>query len=136
YGSTYAAPAPREPMPRVTISGERKGTTVLIRVRSPRGANRLTLLVNGGPIRRVNGLTPPPGRGSFNALRGWQFASAVGVEEMVVEVVANRTVQAAASDVSFGLPASGAALLRARNASTATTIQDGDTTITRVWGSW
>jgi hypothetical protein len=53
-----------------------------------------------------------------------------------VEVAANRAVQAAASDVSFGLPPSGAALLRARAASTATTIQDGDTTITRVWGNW
>ncbi|HYK03604.1 MAG TPA: M20/M25/M40 family metallo-hydrolase [Thermoanaerobaculia bacterium] len=135
-GATYAAPAPRQPMPRVTMTGERTGNLVTIRLRSPRNANRLMLLVNGGTIRRVNGLAPPPGRGRFSAMRGWQFASAAGVEEMVVEVAANRTVQAAASDLSFGLPPAGAALLRARAASTATTIQDGDTTITRVWGSW
>jgi hypothetical protein len=135
-GSMYAAPAPRQAMPRVTMSGERKGNIVTIRLRSPRGANRLTLYVRGGTIRRVNGLAPPPGRGRFSAMRDWQTASAAGVEEMVVEVAANRPIQAAGSDVSFGLPASGAALLRARTASTATTIQDGDTTITRVWGSW
>jgi hypothetical protein len=135
-GSMYAAPAPPQPMPRVTMTGERKGSIVTIRMRSPRGANRLSLFVRGGTIRRVNGLAPPPGRGRFGGPRGWQLASAAGVEEMVVEVAANRTVEAAGSDVSFELPPAGAALLRARNESTATTIQDGDTTVTRVWGSW
>jgi hypothetical protein len=134
--SMYAAPAPVHPMPRVTMSGERAGNIVTVRVRTHRGANRLTLFVRGGTIRRVNGLAPPPGRGRFRAMRDWQMASAAGVEEMVVEVVANRKIEAAASDFTFGLPPSGAALLRARAASTATTIQDGDTTITRVWGSW
>jgi hypothetical protein len=134
-GSMYAAPAPRLPMPRVTLSGERQGNTVTIRVRSPRGANRLMLLVKGGTVRRVNGLALPPGRAG-RAVREWQLASAAGVEEMVVQIATHRPVQAVASDVSFGLPPAGAVLVRARNASTASTIQDGDTTITRAWGSW
>ena len=132
----YAAPAPLQPMPRVTVSGERKGNIVTIRVRSPRRASRLMLLTRGGTVRRVNGIVPPPGRGHFRSLNGWRAASAAGVEEMVVELVANRPLEAAASDVTFGLPPAAAPLLRARDASMATTVHDGDTTVTRVWGQW
>jgi hypothetical protein len=121
-------------MPRVTLSGERKGNIVTVRVRSPRGAYRLSLLARGGTVRRVNGATLPPGR--TRAMGDWRMASAAGVEEMVVELAAKGPVEIAASDLSLGLPASGAALLRAREASIATTIQDGDTTVTRVWGRW
>ena len=37
--------------------------------------------------------------------------------------------EAVVSDTSFGLPASGAALIRARNASGAVPVHDGDVTI-------
>ncbi|HYO75868.1 MAG TPA: hypothetical protein VE010_05350, partial [Thermoanaerobaculia bacterium] len=135
-GATYTAPAPRIDMPRVAVTGERDANIVTIRVRSPRRADRLSVTVRGGVVRRVNGLAPPDGRHSGRSRRGWQSASATGVEELVVEVAGTGRVEAAASDLSYGFPPSGAALLRARDASTATTIQDGDTTVTRAWGSW
>jgi hypothetical protein len=134
-GITWAAPAPPQRLPRVTMTGERRGNIVTVRVRSQRGANRLVVLARGGTVRRVNGVAPPPGRGRFRAMGGWHMASAAGVEEMIVELAAKGPVEIAASDVSFGLPPAAAALLRARAASTATTIQDGDTMVTRVWGN-
>jgi Peptidase family M28 len=134
--ATHVAPAPKMELARVVMSGERKGNIVTIRVRSPRNANRLVLLVKGGTIRRVNGLVPPPGRHRFRNMRGWVPASAAGVEEMVVEIAASKQLEAAASDISFAFPPSGAALLQARDASPGVPIQDGDTTVTRVWGRW
>ena len=135
-GTTYVAPAPDMQLQRVVMSGERRGNIVTIRVRSQRNANRLVLAVKGGTVRRVNGLVPPPGRHRFRQSRGWAMASASGVKEMVVEIAASKPVDAAASDVSFGFPPSGAALLKARDASLGVPIQDGDTTVTRVWGRW
>jgi hypothetical protein len=135
-GTTYVAPAPKMDLPRVVMSGERRGNIVTIRVRSPRKVDRLVLLVKGGTVRRVNGLVPPPGRHRFRQLRGWVMATASGVEEMVVEVAATKAIEAAASDISFAFPPSGAALQKARDASPGVPIQDGDTTVTRVWGRW
>ncbi|MDQ3283588.1 MAG: M28 family peptidase, partial [Acidobacteriota bacterium] len=42
-GSAYHAPAPQLGAPRVTVAGSRNGTTVMVRVRSPRHASRLAL---------------------------------------------------------------------------------------------
>jgi hypothetical protein len=56
---------------------------------------------------------------------------ASGVEEMVVDVAASGRVDAVASDTTFGLSAAGAALRRARDASIAIPVHDGDVTITR-----
>jgi hypothetical protein len=131
-----AAPAAAQSLQRVTVSGERNGNIVTIRVRSPRKADRLTLFARGGTVRRVNGIVPPPGRGRMRTLRGWSVAAAQGVDEMIVELAANGPVEAAASDITFGVDASAAPLLRARAAANGSTIQDGDTTITRTWGSW
>jgi hypothetical protein len=135
-GGGYTAPAPSQAMPRVVLSGERKANIVTVRVRSPRGANRFVVRTRGGKIRRVNGVEPPPGRGRFASLNGWQSASAAGIDEMIVELTANDRIEVAASDATADLPASGAALLDARIASTANTYRDGDTTVTRAWGSW
>jgi hypothetical protein len=135
-GSMLAAPAPAQPLPRVTVSGQRNGNIVTVRVRSPRKADRLTLFAHGGTVRRVNGVAPPPGRGRMRSNRGWGITAASGVEEMVVELVANGPVEAAASDITFGVAPSAAPLLRARAAANGSTIQDGDTTITRAWGNW
>ena len=63
-------------------------------------------------------------------------SSAAAVDEMVVEIAAAKKIEVVASDISFGLPASGAPLLKARDASNGVPIQDGDTTVTRVWGSF
>ncbi|HEY0158778.1 MAG TPA: M28 family peptidase [Thermoanaerobaculia bacterium] len=135
-GTMYTAPAPRMELPRVVMTAERRGNIVTFRVRSPRGADRLVLLVRGATVRRVNGLVPPPGRHRFRDMRGWAIATAAGVDEMVVEVAASRKVDAAASDISFAFPPAGAPLLKARDASLGVPIQDGDTTVTRVWGKW
>ncbi len=136
--SQFAAPAPPAGLPRVTIEGTRDGNRVTIRVRSPRRANRLVLLVRGGDVTRVNGVGPPPrtARSRPRPSGEWRYASAAGVEEMVVEIAARGPVEARASDMTFGLPASGAALLRARDASTAVPSQDGDVTLTRARGHW
>lgn len=135
-GSMLAAPAPAQPLQRATISGERSGNIVTIRVRSPRHADRLTLFVRGATVRRVNGVVPPPGRGRMRTNRGWSVAAAAGVDEMVVELAANGPVEAAASDITFSLPPQAAPLLRARAAANGSTSQDGDVTITRAWGSF
>jgi hypothetical protein len=129
----WTTPAQRESIPRVTITGERTTEGVRIHVRSPRGAPRLTLRLRGGKVLRVNGVTPPPRPPRFRDNSGaeWSFAMAGGVGEMIVDIAANDRVEAVASDSSFGLSAAGAALSRARAASTAIPIHDGDVTVTR-----
>ncbi|HYI08583.1 MAG TPA: M20/M25/M40 family metallo-hydrolase, partial [Thermoanaerobaculia bacterium] len=86
-GTDWTAPAPRQNLPRVTVEGTRTATGVTIRVRSPRRANRLVLLVRGASVQRVNGvpLPPRPDRFRDRMPEGWAWASAMGVEEMTVE---------------------------------------------------
>jgi peptidase M28-like protein len=133
FGAAWTAPAPREPIPRVTMTGERTAEGVRIHIRSLRGAPRLVLRAHGGTVLRVNGVTPPPRPPRFrdDSRTGWAFASATGVEEMVVDLAANGSVDAVASDNSFGLMAAGAALARARAASMAVPIHEGDIVVTR-----
>ncbi|HYI11953.1 MAG TPA: hypothetical protein VEK57_23055, partial [Thermoanaerobaculia bacterium] len=76
-------------------------------------------------------LPPRPDRFRDRMPEGWAWASAMGVEEMTVELTAPGPVEVIASDTSFGFPPEGAALQRARNASPAVPIQDGDVMITR-----
>ena len=129
----WAAPAPGAGLPRVALNATRAGDVVRVTVRSGRAANRLSLLFRGGTVLRVNGVTPPPRPPRFRerAPAGWQRAAANGVPEMVVEIRARGPVQAVASDATWGLPPAGAPLLRARQQSIATTVHDGDVTITR-----
>jgi hypothetical protein len=103
-------------------------------VRSSRGANRLSLMLRGdAKVVRVNGVAPPPKPARFRSRmpEGWHLAVANGVPEMTVECTVRGRVEAYGSDLTFGLPASGAALAEARRASTAIPVQDGDVTITR-----
>ncbi|MFL6246690.1 MAG: M28 family peptidase [Thermoanaerobaculia bacterium] len=131
-GSARVAPAPDLHLPRVLISGERTARGVTIRVASQRNAGRISLFVRGGKIVRTNGVVPPPiTRHRGQLANGWQVTSGAGVQELVVDVEATGRVEAVASDSTFALPREGAALQRARDASVATTIQDGDVTITR-----
>ncbi|HEX2121377.1 MAG TPA: M28 family peptidase, partial [Thermoanaerobaculia bacterium] len=129
----FAAPAPPAGLARVTVEGTRDGSRATIRVRSPRRANRLVLVFRGGDVTRMNGVVPPPPTARSRPRLGddWRYVSAAGVEEMVVEIAARGPIEAIASDMTFGLPASGAALLRARDASTAVPSHDGDVTLTR-----
>jgi Peptidase family M28 len=132
-GKGYAAPAPRV-APRVALSATRNGQTLTVRVRSSRGANRLTLLLKGdAKVLRVNGtpIPPRPARFRERLQKGWHLAIANAVDEMVVECTARGPIEAIAGDMTFGLPAAAAPLVAARNASTAIPIQDGDTTVTR-----
>ena len=137
-GDAWAAPAPRAAA-RVEMTATREGERLVVRVRSSRHANRLTLMVKGdATVLRVNGVTPPPRPARFRErlLRGWHLAVANGVGEMVVEWRARGPVEAVASDMTFGLPPAAAPLLAARAASTAIATQDGDVTITRTRGKW
>jgi MFS family permease len=131
-GTAWAAPAPDLKLPRVTVSGQRNGDHLTIRVTSHRNAGRVALFLRGGTILRTNGVAPPPPTRRPRRLPdGWQLTTGNGVQEIVVEVEAKGRVEVVASDTGFGFPAAGAALLQARKASVATTIQDGDVTVTR-----
>ena len=95
---------------------------------------RIVLLLHGdAKVLRVNGVAPPPRPERFRerVLRGWQMAVGSGVEEMTVECTARGPIEAVASDMTFGLPPAGAALTKARDATPAIPIQDGDVTLTR-----
>jgi hypothetical protein len=132
YGTPMAAPAPDLRLPRIMVSGERTAKGVTIRATSQRNAGRISVFVRGGKILRTNGVTPPPVTRHRSGLAdGWQVTNGSGVQELVVEVEAAGRVEVVASDSTLGLPAVGAQLVRARNASMATTIQDGDVTVTR-----
>lgn len=132
-GAGFAAPAPRAAS-RVTMNATRSGERLVVHVRSLRGANRVTLLLKGdATIVRVNGVTPAPKPARFRRRlpQGWALAVANGVTEMTVELRVRGKVEAIGGDLTYGLPAAGAALIEARNASMAIPIQDGDVTITR-----
>ena len=133
-GPGFAAPAPPAAA-RAAMTAVRNGDALTVRVRTSRDANRLTLLLKGDvQVLRVNGVAPAPRPPRFRRRLppGWQMAAANGVKEMTVECRARGRVEAVGSDISFGLPPFGAALLEARTASTAIPIQDGDVTVTRV----
>lgn len=128
----WTAPAPKLPMPRVEVTATRQGERVLVRVRSPRHATRLTLIFHGGTVTRINGIVPPPRPARFRQPdTEWRYTSADGSEEMLAEIQAPGLVRIVASDVTHGLPREGEPLARARNASPAVPIHEGDLTITR-----
>ncbi|HEX6101382.1 MAG TPA: M28 family peptidase [Thermoanaerobaculia bacterium] len=123
--------------PRVELTATRNGEQLAVRVHSSRGANRLTLMLNGDvTVVRVNGVAPPPRPARFRGSLpgGWHRAAASGVDTMVVECRARGRVEAVASDVTFGVPAT--PLIGVRNALPAIAIQDGDVTITRAKGTF
>lgn len=128
----WTAPAPKLAMPRVEVSAARNGDRVTITVRSPRHAKRLTLIFRGGTVTRVNGLVPPPRPARFRAPAGdWRYMIVDGAGEMIVEMKAPGALELVASDLTHGLPPSGEPLRRARSASAAVPIHEGDLTITR-----
>lgn len=134
-GASFAAPAPDAKLARVQLEGTRNGNRVTLRVRTQRDASRLVTVIRGGTVVTVNGVKPAPKPPRYRERmpKGWSIAVANGVREMIVEVEAAGQIAVYASDASWGLPHGGEELQRARNAST---IQDGDVTITRVTGTF
>src|SRR5262249_16867607 len=136
--SAYVAPAPPlgAPAPWVrVVSEQRDGRTrrLTLQVRSARGANgRLALLFRTDALQsiRVNGVAPPPAPQRFRYFlaENWHQATVRGASESLVELVLNKDapIEAVVVDTSYGLPQAGAALARARDASTAVPVHDGD----------
>ena len=126
-GNVWAAPAPSIEQ-HVQMSATREGERLVVRVRSSRGANRLTLLLRGDvAVLRVNGVAPAPRPARFRErlFRGWRLAAANAAQEMTVECRAKGRVEAVASDMTFGI-AEGAPKVVGAIAN-----QDGNVTITR-----
>lgn len=127
-----AAPAPALQLARPAVTQEPIAGGVRVHVRSQRGADRITLLFRGGTIQRVNGVPLPPKPARFRERTGeWQFASAAAVGELVVDIATKGIADVVASDMTYGLPPSGAALLKARNDSSAFASHEGDVAIVR-----
>jgi hypothetical protein len=129
----WSAPAPQLALPRVEATATRAGDRVTVIARTRRHAGRLALAVRGGTVLSVNGVAPSrmPSR-VFRSSNDWRFAVGEGMEEMRVEISARGPADIIVSDVSYGFPAEGATLLRARDTSNAVPQQEGDVTITRV----
>jgi len=132
-GRQFSTNAPHEAIPRVEVMGARERGRVLLRIRSPRHANRISLIYRGGTITRVNGVMPParPARFRESIVNGWHFAAVHATDETVVELESPRMLEIVVSDTTYGLPASAAALMHARDASPAVPVHEGDVTITR-----
>jgi hypothetical protein len=135
--SYLAAAAPRFPIApvdaEVTAQIVHDGLrTMTVHVRSPRGAARISLTVQGEVTAvRVNGVVPPPRPVRFHPQMppGWSRIAVRG-SEATIELTVRGTapVAAWAMDVSSGLP--DARLSKARDASQAIPVQEGDLTIT------
>jgi hypothetical protein len=106
--------------------------TMSFHLRSPRGAARISLTVHADLTAvRVNGIAPPPPPARFHPQMppGWGRITVRGNEATVeLTVRGNAPVEAWAMDVSYGLP--DPSLSKARDASLAIPVQEGDLTIT------
>src|SRR6185436_12097873 len=105
-------------------------------VHSPRGAPRVSLVFHAPSLQSmtVNGVAPPPHTARYaNFLApGWHRVAVRGASEARIDLVLRDAtpIDAIVSDASFGLPAAGAAVVRARAASTAVPSDEGDLTVT------
>jgi hypothetical protein len=132
----FAAPAPvlALPPPEVSVLSRGSGRIELL-VRSPRGAPRVALTFRAPTLQSmtVNGVAPqPPSARFYDPLApGWHRAVVTGASEMRLDFVLrdDAPLDAVVSDTSYGLPAAGAALARARDASNGAPWSDGDTIV-------
>jgi len=135
----YVAPAPPlgAPPPEVLVMRDERlnggARHLVLQVRSARGANgRVSLLFRTARLQsiHVNGVAPPPPPQRFRNFLAdeWHQATVRGAAEETVEITLGKDepIDALAIDTSYGLPPAGAALARARDASTAVPIHDGD----------
>ena len=110
----------------------REPRRILMKIVSPRGGQRvsLTFRATGGVNVKINGVTPPAAglRGRASLAPGWRRVAVRGASEAEIELLLQKDeqIEAVVSDYTFGLPPQGAALVTARNASTAVQSDDGD----------
>ncbi len=130
--SFAAAPATPLPLPApeaVVLSREPRH--VVVRVRSVRGAQRISLTFHTSRAAtvRVNGIAPPAEghrRRSVFA-PGWRRVSIRATEATIdLYLQGDETIDAYVSDYSYGLPPQGTAIAAARNASIAVPSDEGD----------
>ena len=145
-GTSDVAPAPAEALapPTATVStAAGDGTRVVtLDIASARHAPRLTLLWHSDAETmavRINGVTPPARstrRRGFLA-PGWNRIAIRGPTAHVeITMQGAAPVEAVLIDTSFGLPASADALIRARDASGAVPVHDGDVTVVEHHFRW
>lgn len=137
---SFTAPAPATPLQPVEVKGVSDSGTakrvLTLHVESPRRALRVNLLFRTAATVdaiRINGITPPPPTRVGRRLPpGWHIAAVRGGSSFDVEITmrGRSRVDAFATDATSGLPAAGAALVAARNASNAVASDDGDTVVT------
>src|SRR5262249_2765266 len=114
---------------------------ITVDVASARHAQRVNILWHAAETVavRIHGVTPPPRPArwhSFLAL-GWnRVAIRRSSAHLEITVRGGAPVEAIVFDTSFGLPASGAALQHARDASGAVPVHDGDVTIVEHRMTW
>ena len=131
--TVQSAPARSLPLapPQVQVV-TREPHRLVVQIRSLRGANRLSLTFRseGAAMIRVNDVLPPvdPHRVRRSFAAGWHRVAVVGLQEATIEMILQHdaSIDAYVSDYSYGLPADGAKLREARDASTAVPSDDGD----------
>lgn len=139
-GRAFVAPAPPLGLAPVELrvvrdehtSGTRRLT---LELRSRRNAPRLSLIFHAPSLAalRIDGVAPPPRtRGRDPFAPGWHRAAVRGASSMTVELELGRDelIDAIVADSTYGLPPAGAPLARARDASIAVPVHDGDLTTT------
>jgi hypothetical protein len=143
-----SAPPAGLPPPTVTVTkAQRDGLHVTtIDIASQRQAPRLRIAwhsaaANGADIEalRINGVAPPPRTSRYrSALAPDWHRVVVWGSSARIEIVTRdaQPAEASVSDHSFGLPASAAALIQARDASGAVPAHDGDLTIVEQQVKW
>ena len=137
--TVYSAPAPAlgAPPPEVLVVSDVHGggrRLLTLQIRSARNASRVALLFRAPVVEsiRVNGVAPPPPPQRFRTALapGWHQASVRAASEFRVEITLGRDepLEAMVADTTYDLPPAAAALTRARDASVAVPVHDGDTT--------
>jgi hypothetical protein len=124
--------APEIAIVRDVRAGKR---TLVVRVRSVRGAQRIAVQFRTGQTLdsiRVNGTTPPPAPARWRSYLAPQWSRVVvrgGEAEIELVIRGTKPIDVVAMDYSFGLPPSGEALIKARDAADAVTSDEGDITV-------
>ncbi|HZS12689.1 MAG TPA: hypothetical protein VFA38_10595, partial [Nitrospirales bacterium] len=138
---SYSATAPRLPLPppevRIVSDDRSAGRTMMLEVRSTRGANAVALIFHAPSLigLRIDGVAPPqkPPRFVQRLGPGWHAVNVIGAQQALIEITLkkNEPIDAVVADRSSTLPGEAAALVRARDASLGVQSGDGDGVIVR-----
>lgn len=120
---------------RVVLDEKHAGRHLTLHLRSLRNAPRIALVFHAPSFAamRVNGIVPPPmTRQRRSGLApGWHRVSVRATEATIdLYLIRDEPIDAVVIDSSYGLPPEGAAFARARDASLAVPVQEGDLTTT------